>query len=90
MPVCARCGKAYQLVERARRGDTCPSCGGPIHACVNCKLYRPGSYNDCSSPTTDPVHDKERANRCDEFIPAEKPAGRRPSAGSWDDLFKKT
>jgi len=89
MPRCARCGGAYQLVERARAGDLCPSCGGPVCACINCKLYHPGAYNDCSSTTTDPVHDKERVNHCDEFIPAEKPVPRRSRASSWDDLFKK-
>lgn len=89
MPTCAHCGKPYELVERARFDDRCPSCGGAIHACVNCRLYRPGSYNDCASHTTEPVPDKHRANRCEEFHPAEAPPRPRKKAASWEELFRK-
>lgn len=42
-----------------------------MKTCLNCRFYAPGAANDCREPVSEPVKDKERANFCDWFSPAE-------------------
>jgi hypothetical protein len=75
------------------RNETCGKCGADVHVCLNCRLYDPGSSNECRSSTTERVRDKDKRNFCDEFEFADKGSvgGPKPPDDvkkKWDDLFK--
>lgn len=44
--------------------ETCESCGRDLHACVNCRFYKPGVHWDCAETIDESVSDKEKRNRC--------------------------
>ena len=76
--------------------DECPSCGRDLHGCRNCFFYDPGAYQQCREPVTEPVRDKEKANYCDYFRPAQGVSGAATGADpaaeakkKLEDLFKK-
>lgn len=94
---CHRCGTEWISENRfLGRTETCAKCGFYLHCCLNCKLYSPSAPNQCSSPTTELVSDKEKANFCDEFDFAERPksetddSSRSKGRKAWDDLFGST
>ena len=68
---CGACGTAIELASGERIGfrDCCPRCDGELHACRNCGHHDPGAYNECREPNAERVSDRERANRCDWFVP---------------------
>ena len=68
---CWKCGVAVETVERVAFRDDCQRCGWPLHACRNCGFYDPGFHNQCREPMAEMVADKERANFCDYFTPAD-------------------
>jgi hypothetical protein len=75
------------------RNETCSKCGMDLHVCLNCRFYDPAAHNECRSPTTEPVRDKDKRNFCDEFEFADRALGGpdiRPedTKKKWDDLFK--
>ena len=94
---CHGCGAEIQIDEKIFRGDTCHACRRPLHVCKNCAFYDPAAYHQCREPQAEWVGDKEGANFCDYFRPAEtgSPAGDRTASRSdearkrLDDLFKK-
>ncbi len=93
--ICARCGQRLELT-RPSRTDTCPGCGADLRACVQCAFYAPGMYNDCREPRAERVVDKERANFCEWFRPAERARGAAAEADTraqvkarLDALFRK-
>lgn len=47
--------------------ELCPVCHKPLHSCVNCKFYAPGSYHDCHEGVEELQEDKEDENFCDWF-----------------------
>jgi len=48
--------------------EVCETCGKDLHACVNCRFYRPGARWDCAeSSIKEPVADKEARNYCEWF-----------------------
>ena len=47
--------------------EACASCGKDLHACLNCRFYKPGARWDCAETIDEPVPDKERRNLCDWF-----------------------
>jgi len=57
--------------------ETCESCGRDLHACVNCRFYKPGVHWDCAETIAESVSDKGKRNLCDwyETAPALKQAG---------------
>lgn len=61
---CAACGGAV-TVDRVTFRQTCPHCNAPLHACIQCAHYAPGKPNDCNEPNSEPIRDKDAANRCD-------------------------
>jgi len=92
---CGSCGTAIELAsgERIAFRDCCPRCSGDLHACRNCCHHDPGAYNECREPNAERVSDRERANRCDWFVPRAVAGStkREPSAGgraALDALFK--
>lgn len=61
--------------------EVCEDCGRDLHACANCRFYRPGLHWDCAeSAIQDQVSDKERRNYCDWF--ETNPAYLERSSGS--------
>ena len=82
---CWRCGRNLTKVDYGRESD-CPGCHKPTRVCRNCRHYSPGRPNDCAEPLAEHLLDKERANFCEHFDPAESPA----SSGMADnqDLLK--
>ncbi|MDR1317970.1 MAG: hypothetical protein LBK13_13975 [Spirochaetales bacterium] len=53
------------------RATLCASCGKELRICLNCAFYLPGSHWDCRENISDAVADKERANFCEWFSPAD-------------------
>ncbi len=65
---CWGCGHELTELDLGREAR-CPNCAKAVHACRNCRFYRPGRSNDCMEPVADYVADKIRANFCDYFQP---------------------
>jgi hypothetical protein len=94
---CFACGGTIELRSGERVGlrDSCPGCGADLHVCRNCAHHDPGAHNQCREPGTEPVADRERANRCDWFTPgAGTGAGaaraeRERARSALDGLFRK-
>ncbi|HUU29257.1 MAG TPA: hypothetical protein VM123_15735 [archaeon] len=91
---CHGCGTAIQIEDKIYRGDTCRTCGRPLHCCKNCSFYDPTAHNQCREPQAELVGDKEAANFCDYFRPARGSAGGISQASEstrkkLEDLFKK-
>jgi hypothetical protein len=68
---CTKCGRAWEGRGSPGFQETCQGCGEYLHGCKNCRLHDPAAHNQCKSPTTDPVRDREAMNRCEEFDLAE-------------------
>lgn len=89
---CARCGKPLPPPPWYRNDD-CPHCTASLHACVQCANYSSGHHNDCLESQADRVVDKERANFCDWFKPADgKPAtgeSKAAALSALEALFRK-
>lgn len=67
MKICFSCKKEVSAGTRPGRGESCPSCGADLKACLNCRFYERGVYNDCREPSAERVVDKAKANFCDFF-----------------------
>lgn len=81
MPTCANCGSPYE--PPIYRGTQCGDCGRELKTCRNCRHFAPGAPNDCREPSAEPVTEKDRANFCGWFSPAED-AGSSRCAGAGD------
>lgn len=79
MPTCANCGSPYE--PPIYRGTQCGDCGRELKTCRNCRHFEPGAPNDCREPSAEPVTEKDRANFCGWFSPAED-AGSSRGAGA--------
>jgi hypothetical protein len=94
MKLCHNCGTAWVSEQRfPGRTEVCTQCGSDLYCCLNCKLYDEHAPNQCKTPTTELVLDKEKANFCGEFDfaedngPAEEDPARDKSKEAWDNLF---
>ncbi len=74
---CFACNAETPLAAGERIGfrDECARCGADLHACRNCAHHDPAAYNECREPNAERVSDRERANRCDYFAPADAGGG---------------
>jgi len=92
---CFACQSSVELAAGERIGfrASCERCDADLHVCRNCRHHDPSAYNECRESSAERVDERERANRCDYFTPADgaKDAGtERDSARSaLDALFKK-
>lgn len=68
--ICWKCKKEISI-DSVTRSTECPLCAADLHACKGCKFYSTGSHNDCRESSAEYVSDKEKANFCDYFKPAE-------------------
>lgn len=89
---CHSCESPWEGEGRPGFKATCESCGAFLHSCKNCRLHDPTAHNQCLSPTTDAVSDREGLNWCDEFDfrASDGPKGETdPDAAknAWDNLF---
>ncbi len=90
---CWHCGRELSKADYGREAD-CLGCHKPTRVCRNCRQYAPGRPNDCAEPLAEHLLDKERANFCEHFDPAEAPASSGPMNDrdalkkAADDLFK--
>lgn len=84
MANCFHCKKKLDESARPGRGDACPHCGSDVKACLNCRFFERGAYNDCREPSAERVVDKDRANFC-EFFELSAAA----SGGPQEDPLKK-
>jgi len=64
--LCWHCGQELSELDLGREAR-CPKCSKAVHACRNCRYFKPGRSNDCLEPIADFVSDKERANFCGYF-----------------------
>ena len=97
MPRCHACGHEFHTGQKVLRSDECANCGRDLRCCRNCRHFDPGVHNQCREVIAEWVADKERANFCDYFEPAQ---GAAPSRGpgrkspeedareKWRKLFK--
>ncbi|MCG8452421.1 MAG: hypothetical protein MI717_04470 [Spirochaetales bacterium] len=69
MPRCAKCGASYE--PPVYKTTVCSSCGWELKTCRNCRHFQIGAAHDCREPVSEPVLDKDRANFCDWFSPAQ-------------------
>lgn len=94
---CFACGTDAGLRAGARVGhrESCARCGADLHVCRNCRHHDPSRANECREPNAEPVRDRERANGCEWFAPAEGGAAgardpaRESARAALDALFKK-
>lgn len=92
MRSCFRCGAAIDPDRAIVREDDCPECGQDLHCCRNCRFHDPTRNNQCSEPQADWVADKDRANFCEFFVFADRPAAAPDGRGTPEsarDRFRK-
>jgi len=82
---CWHCGQELHGPDYDRENH-CPRCGKAAHACRNCRFFAPGKANQCEEPIAEHVVEKDRANFCDLFEPAEHPD--EAAAPSTQELVK--
>ena len=92
---CFACNAEVELAAPERIGfrDECSACGVDLHVCRNCAHHDPSAYNECREPSAERVGERERANRCEYFVPGDR-AGASGGAdskamGKLEGLFKK-
>jgi hypothetical protein len=94
---CFSCNAPIELRAGERIGfaDRCERCGSDLRVCLNCRFHDPSAYNECREPGSEPVRERDRANRCDYFSPGDREAGGPASArdgarSALEGLFKKS
>ena len=67
--MCWKCGNEIQVSsgQKISFADECSFCHSPLHCCLNCQFYSPGSHYDCRETVEELVRDKEKSNLCDYF-----------------------
>ena len=63
---CPKCSAAWEIKGPIGFREECPECAAFVHTCLNCRNYDP-VRRDCRIPTTEPVHDCEGANFCEDY-----------------------
>ncbi len=86
---CPFCSQALEAKVRFR--SICSSCDRDLHCCVGCTFYDESKPYQCKRVDIEPVRDKVKANFCEYFSLAQKPAQKKkpkdPTA-SFLSLFK--
>ena len=95
MKACYACKKGLSVGREIGRKDECPHCHADLHCCRNCRFYDPSASRQCREPLAELVREKEKANFCDYFAFADRPAQGAEATGpegtrkALDDLFRK-
>ncbi len=91
---CALCGGSVDVGREMSRKEECPSCGGDLHICLNCRFYSKTAHNKCIETKAEFQRTRDKANFCDYFQFKEGGAGGGPDDSkdsakkAFDDLFK--
>ena len=94
--ICQACGAENQVDGIIGRRDACQNCGADLRACRQCRHYDTSTADDCREPQAERVVDKEKANFCDFYQPAQ--GAPQTGGGSitksdaekkWEELFGK-
>lgn len=71
--VCWNCGASLDGIPLPiSRHANCESCFEVLHCCRMCRHYRPDARPDCDHERADPPVEKESANFCEYFKPANR------------------
>lgn len=92
---CASCGEKQETVT-VDPASPCPSCGEPLHSCVNCRHFDSAARWECREPIPERIPGKRRANDCGPFaakLVAERRSdsegpGPSDAKSAFDALFK--
>lgn len=95
--VCRACGRETLIGDVVGRRDNCDHCGAALRSCIQCRHHDEAYSNDCRETQAEVVPDKEKANFCDFYQPAQ---GGTEAGGSaevskseaekkWEELFGK-
>jgi hypothetical protein len=69
--VCWNCGRDLADIPRPiSRHSNCPECFTDLHCCRLCKHFLPERIGVCAEDRADPPVEKENANFCSFFLPA--------------------
>jgi hypothetical protein len=69
--VCWNCGRDLADIPRPiSRHSNCPECFSDLHCCRLCKHFLPERVGVCAEDRADPPVEKENANFCSFFLPA--------------------
>lgn len=63
--MCSQCGSPISRDRKPGFSETCEACGSDLHACLNCRFYKPGARYDCAETIEGPIPDKAKRNLCD-------------------------
>lgn len=91
---CWSCKTETEMHTQVFRSHRCRHCDADMLACRNCRFYDPQASKQCREPVSEPVHDKEKANFCDYFRPADHSDGgpevseAEAARARLNDLFK--
>jgi len=97
MKTCALCKNQVDIGREMSRRQTCRSCGGDLHICLNCRFYSETAPNKCIETKAEQQRYRDKANFCDYFQYRED-KGDGPGATDnasdearrrLDDLFRK-
>lgn len=97
MGTCALCGNIVEAGRDMSRRETCRSCGGDLHICLNCRFYSETAHNKCIETKAEHQRYRDKANFCDYFQWAQGRASRKvgdeadvreEARRKLDDLFK--
>jgi hypothetical protein len=74
--------------------ESCPKCGADLHVCLTCKFYDSGAHHECRESSAEWVKDKEKANKCEYFVPSDQGGtsggdAKASALADLDALFKK-
>lgn len=89
---CWKCGASIAVETGGKIGRTaeCPECSADLHCCRNCQFYDTSKNNQCAEPQAEWTPNKESANHCEYFQPAQgRSMGGRHSGGSSKEDIKK-
>lgn len=75
MKACHHCHSLVDPLLIVGTHTLCPTCERPLHSCVNCRFYSPGSYHDCLEGVDELIEEKKEANFCDFFMLGEDSLG---------------
>ena len=69
---CWRCGANLAALSLPlTRLDECPECAVHLHVCRMCEFFDPAVTKACREDDAEEVRDKQSANFCDYFKPAD-------------------
>ena len=67
---CWKCGtELKRLIMPFSRYEECSTCKADLHACLQCRNYKPSVADECAEDRADFTLDKDKANFCDFFKP---------------------